>query len=205
MINSPGTSSSNLVVQDPSKQKPLQPFQQPGKKEIHTFHQLQQYLALCVPAGVGVDCMCARVESSVLCVQDRVLINKPPHKLGKPKTTFISIDHCLIIRRLQGDVVYLGWPTAPSYMSPNAGKGGSCGVSSANENSFTQEPKVWRSNSIFNLWSIYSILLPLLGYPGQQQVPPAIGGRGRATPQRYPGYPQDRDGGYPNYPAGYTL
>ncbi len=124
MINSPGTSSSNLVVQDPSKQKPLQPFQQPGKKKIHTFHQLQQYLALCVPAGVGVDCMCARVESSVLCVQDRVLINKPPHKLGKPKTPFISTDHCLIIRRLQGDVVYLGWPIAPSYMSPNAGGGG---------------------------------------------------------------------------------
>jgi hypothetical protein len=32
----------------------------------------------------------------------------------------------------QRDVVYLGWPKAPSYMSPNAGGGGSCGVS-ANE------------------------------------------------------------------------
>ncbi len=28
------------------------------------------------------------------------------------------------IRGLQRDVVYLGWPIAPSYMSPNAGGGG---------------------------------------------------------------------------------
>ncbi len=44
------------------------------------------------------------------------------------------------IRGLQRDVVYLGWPTAPSDMSPNAGEGGSCRVS-ANEYSCTQEPK----------------------------------------------------------------
>jgi len=41
---------------------------------------------------------------------------------------------------LQRDVVYLGWPIASSYMSPNAGGVGSCGVS-ANEYSCTQEPK----------------------------------------------------------------
>ncbi len=52
-------------------------------------------------------------------------------------------------RGLQRDVVYLGWPIVPSCMSPNAGGGGSCGVS-ANEYSCTpQEPK---SNTIFNLW-----------------------------------------------------
>ncbi len=39
-------------------------------------------------------------------------------------------------RGLQKDVVYLGWPIAPSYMRPNAGGGGSCGVS-ANEYSCT--------------------------------------------------------------------
>ncbi len=38
---------------------------------------------------------------------------------------------------LQIDVVYLGRPIAPSYMSPNAG--GGCWVS-ANEYSCTQEP-----------------------------------------------------------------
>ncbi len=37
---------------------------------------------------------------------------------------------------LQRDVVHLGWPIAPSYMSPKAGGGGSCGVS-ANEYSCT--------------------------------------------------------------------
>ncbi len=54
------------------------------------------------------------------------------------------------------DVVYLSWPTAPSYMSPNAGVGwggGVCGVSS-NEYSTAvhRSPnKLWRSNSVFNL------------------------------------------------------
>ncbi len=45
-------------------------------------------------------------------------------------------------RGLQRDVVYLGWPIAPSYMSPNAGGrgGGGCEVS-ATEYSCTQEPK----------------------------------------------------------------
>jgi|688.fasta_scaffold1116242_1 hypothetical protein len=42
---------------------------------------------------------------------------------------------------LQRDVVYLGWPIARSYMSPNAGGGGSCRVSSSNEHSCSQEPK----------------------------------------------------------------
>jgi hypothetical protein len=35
-----------------------------------------------------------------------------------------------IIQFFQGvtkDVAYLGWPIAPSYMSPNAGGGGGCG------------------------------------------------------------------------------
>ncbi len=31
---------------------------------------------------------------------------------------------CIAIRGLQRDVVYLGWPIAPSYMSPNVGGGG---------------------------------------------------------------------------------
>ncbi len=57
---------------------------------------------------------------------------------------------------LQKDVFYLGWPTASSYMSPNAGGGGGCGAS-ANEYSCTQGPnKLWRSNAIFNQWCQWS-------------------------------------------------
>ncbi len=55
-------------------------------------------------------------------------------------------------RGLQRDVVYLGWPIAPSYMRQMRGEWGSCGVS-ANEYSCAQDPnKLWRSNSLFNLW-----------------------------------------------------
>jgi hypothetical protein len=50
-------------------------------------------------------------------------------------------------RRLHRNVVYLGCLIELSHMRPNAGGGGSCGVS-ANEYSCTQEPK----NSLFNLF-----------------------------------------------------
>jgi hypothetical protein len=54
-------------------------------------------------------------------------------------------------RGLKRNVVYLCWPIAPSYSSPNAGVwgegGGDCGVS-ANE----YFGVLWRSTSIFILW-----------------------------------------------------
>ncbi len=57
-------------------------------------------------------------------------------------------------RGLQRDVVYRGWPTAPSYMAQMRGKGW-CVGDSANECRCTKESnKLWRSNSIFNLWSV---------------------------------------------------
>ncbi len=51
----------------------------------------------------------------------------------------------LLTRRLQRDVVYFGWPIAPSYMSPNAEGGGSCG---ANKHSCVHSSpnKLWRSS-----------------------------------------------------------
>ncbi len=63
-------------------------------------------------------------------------------------TLKMKLYECLIrafadTRGLQRDVVYLDWPIAPSFISPNGGEGvggGGCGVS-ANENSCTQEPK----------------------------------------------------------------
>jgi hypothetical protein len=52
-----------------------------------------------------------------------------------------KIPQFIYCRWLQRDVVYRGWPIAPSNRSPNAGEGGgSCGVS-ANGCSCTQEPK----------------------------------------------------------------
>ncbi len=52
-------------------------------------------------------------------------------------------------RGSQKDVVYLGWPIAPSYMSPKCWRGGLWGLSQ-----WVQlcTWKVWRSKSIFNLW-----------------------------------------------------
>ncbi len=50
----------------------------------------------------------------------------------------------------QRDVVYLGWPIASSYMSPNAGGGGlQC---------LSPWVKLWRSNFIFHLWAAPSPL-----------------------------------------------
>jgi hypothetical protein len=52
-------------------------------------------------------------------------------------------------RGLQRDVVNLGWPLAPSYVSQNAGGGGWAAMSIAVHRGTS---KLWRSNSIFNLW-----------------------------------------------------
>ncbi len=50
------------------------------------------------------------------------------------------------------DVVYLGWPKAPSYMSPNAGGGGGLrGLSQWIQLCTWSLNKLWKSNSIFNL------------------------------------------------------
>jgi hypothetical protein len=46
--------------------------------------------------------------------------------------------------------------SAPSYMSKNAGRGGSSGVSASEYTAVHRSPnKLWRSNSIFNLWVWY--------------------------------------------------
>ena len=81
--------------------------------------------------------------------------------IGPPAAGETVKVFCIMkIRGLQKDVVYLCWPIAPSYTSPNAG-GGSCGVS-ANEYScahhVTWSPnKLWKSTSIFNLWWTWKV------------------------------------------------
>ncbi len=52
-----------------------------------------------------------------------------------------------------GDVVYIGWPISPSYMSPNAGGGGELRGSQPVSTAVYRSPNIhWRSDSIFNLW-----------------------------------------------------
>ncbi len=70
-------------------------------------------------------------------------------------------------RGLQRDVVYLGWPIAPSYVSPNAGGGRELRRLSQWVQLCTWSPnKRWRSNSIFNLsppnpHTLETLILPL--------------------------------------------
>ncbi len=61
-------------------------------------------------------------------------------------------------RESQRDVVYLGWPIAPSYMSPNAGGGGGelRGLSQWVQPGTWSPNKLWRSNSIFDLCTVCS-------------------------------------------------
>ena len=57
------------------------------------------------------------------------------------------------IRGSQRDVVYLGWPIAPSYMSPNWGGGGVTGSQQWVHLCTWRQNKLWRSYLLFNLWS----------------------------------------------------
>ncbi len=58
-------------------------------------------------------------------------------------------------QRVQRDVVYLGWPIAPSYMSSNTRGGGELrSLRQLVQLSVHRSPnKLWRSTSIFNLWT----------------------------------------------------
>jgi len=59
-----------------------------------------------------------------------------------------------LVRGLQRDVVYLGWPIAPSHVSPNAGDGGRVlrGLSQWVQLCTWGPNKLQRFNSKFNLW-----------------------------------------------------
>ncbi len=84
------------------------------------------------------------INGDVVMKKLSVWIVKGRKELPLPPPSVIWAQKVKILRAhprgLQKDVVHLGWPIAPSYMSPNAGEGGSCEVS-ANEYSCTQEPK----------------------------------------------------------------
>ncbi len=57
--------------------------------------------------------------------------------------------------RLQRDVVYLCWPIVPSYISPHVWGRGGVGGSQPMSTAVIRSPnKLWRSNSIFNLWEV---------------------------------------------------
>ncbi len=64
----------------------------------------------------------------------------------------VKIGYYGFVTKLQRDVVYLGWPKSPSYIyEPKCGgRGGAEGTVHRRPN------KLWRSNSIFNLWSMQS-------------------------------------------------
>ena len=62
-----------------------------------------------------------------------------------------QVWHLLIQRVTKRDVVYLIWPIAPSYMSPNAGREGR-GLSQWVQLCTRSPNKLWRCYSTFSLW-----------------------------------------------------
>ncbi len=91
-----------------------------------------------------------------------------------PYNSSILFSKSVERRGSQRDVVYLGWPMAPAYMSPNAG--GEGGIAGSQPMSsiwalcaqlysvqlYTWSPnKLWRYNSIFDLWLSFSMRCPV--------------------------------------------
>ncbi len=58
-----------------------------------------------------------------------------------------------VTRGSQRDVIYFGWPIAPSYVSPNAGGAGVTGSQPMSTAVHRGPNNLWRFNSIFNLCS----------------------------------------------------
>ncbi len=70
-----------------------------------------------------------------------------------PNAEFATVQGTVSSKELQRDVVYLGWPIAPSYMSPKFGGREGVGGSQPMSTAVHRSPnKLWRSNSKFNLW-----------------------------------------------------
>jgi hypothetical protein len=90
-------------------------------------------------------------------------------------------DFWLIVlaKALQRDVVYLGWPIAPSYMSPNSGERGVAGYQPMSTAVHRSPNNYWRSNAIFNLWfllvlysTVYVVSPYSLHFPISPPPPP---------------------------------
>ncbi len=96
---------------------------------------------------------------------------------------------------LQTDVVHLGWPIAPSYMSPNTGRRGVAGSQPMSTAVHRSQNKLRKSNSIFNPWVVWFGSLPSASCPSFSVFlcvagrPYWGGGRGRSQilrPQEWP-------------------
>ncbi len=74
---------------------------------------------------------------------------------GSRRPGFFLLSFVSSTGGLQRDVVYLRWPIEPSFMSPNAGGGGELRGLIQWLRLYTWSPnKLWRSDSIFYLWSL---------------------------------------------------
>ncbi len=112
------------------------------------------------------------------CNEYNCVVTWSPNKVWRSNSIF---NLCLASRDLQRDVVCLSWPTAPSYMSPNAGESG-VAVSQPMRTDVHRSPnKLWRSNSIFNLCLASRGLLRDVVYLDRPTAPSSeskCGGRG---------------------------
>jgi hypothetical protein len=94
--------------------------------------------------------ICTAVTSTLTCTMKKVFFcsNWFPRICIR-----IFAWRCIGTRGLKRDVVYLGWPTAPSYISPKAGERGVAGSQPMSTHAGVHRSlnKLWRSHSIFNL------------------------------------------------------
>ncbi len=92
---------------------------------------------------------------STACYALRVDAKDPVYREGTPgvykEMSSILADQ-YSARGSKRDVVYLGKPIAPSYMSPNAGEGGVAFSQPMSTAVHRRQNKLWISKSIFNLW-----------------------------------------------------
>ncbi len=109
----------------------------------------------------GVQGHFSRIDNHVISPHWSIVSSKPRSIpfLGAASHNSLSLRWKAFVLRLQvrpgqglqRDVVYLGWPIAPSNMSPNAG--GARGFIQWVRLCTWSTNKLGRSNSIFNLWS----------------------------------------------------
>ncbi len=117
----------------------------------HPHTQLHTHPRITLPPAFHAASVLTQVHILYLKVADFFRTTKSFASCSLPRT--------VLPRGLQRDVVYLGWLTATSYMSPNAvGGGGGGELRGLNSCRHRSPNKLWTFNSIFNLWYTASLL-----------------------------------------------